>query len=264
MPSLASLPRAQVIALLSLPLASASLLATYFYTRPLPLTTPREITTTRTLSPSCTAKSTSKSLSIVNPYDHVSDPDSISINLSGSEIRELTDEEILARILKGFFGGWSFLPERTYLSALGLMGRSFIPVGFSGVPDSGPTILSPNDLSMKKLPEKYSKLFHGNFMILDMHIRDHDSTSSFTYAQRISGSFVDVTFGDDRRGFAGFHRLEVLHFEDSEKGGVTLCYSSIACNPTVNKLPLTGWLFTFHRWYGMCLFRDGVEMVLMS
>ena len=127
-----SLPRPPILALFSLPIASATFLTFYFYTRPLSLSTPRKLTTTRTLSSSCTAKSTSQSLSIVNPHNHVSDLDSISINLLKSESGQLSDEEVLARFLKGFFGGWSFLPERTYLSALGLMGRSFIRVGFSG------------------------------------------------------------------------------------------------------------------------------------
>lgn len=127
-----SLPRTPILVLISLPVASASFLAAYFYYRPLPLTTSPNITATRTLSPSCTAKMTSKSLSIVNPHNHIADPDSISINLLRSEIGELSDEEILARFLKGFFGGWSFVPERIFLGALGLMGRSLNRVGFSG------------------------------------------------------------------------------------------------------------------------------------
>ncbi|KAH9219104.1 hypothetical protein DL95DRAFT_331287 [Leptodontidium sp. 2 PMI_412] len=257
-----SLPRRPILALLSLPIAGASFLAVYFYNRPLPLTTPRKITTTRALSSSCTAKSTSRSSSIVNPNNHISDPDSISIELLRSEIGELNDEEILARFLKGFFGGWSFLPERTYLGALGLMGRSLIPVRFTGVQTGGPWLPSPNDLSESRLPEKYSKLFHGNFMVLDVKIRNQDPKSPDGTSDESPESYVDIAFGDDRKGFAGFHRLEISRDERSGEGGATLCYSSIACNPSVNKFPMPRFIFSFHRWYGMCLFRDGVEMVL--
>ncbi|KAG4439023.1 hypothetical protein IFR05_005487 [Cadophora sp. M221] len=257
-----SLPRTPILVLFSLHIASAFFLSIYFYNRPLPLTTPRKITTTRTLSFSCTANSTSKSLSIVNPNSHISDPDSISIKLLKSEIGGLKDEEILAKFLKGFFSGWSFLPERTYLGALGLMGRTFIPVGFTDVQTGGPLLPSPNDLSKTKLPEKYSKLFHGNFMVLDVKIRDQDPKNLDEKSEESLESYVDIAFGDDRKGFAGFHRLEVSRDEESGEGGTTLCYSSIACNPSVKKFPMPRILFSFHRWYGMCLFRDGVEMVL--
>ncbi|PVH77616.1 hypothetical protein DL98DRAFT_463419 [Cadophora sp. DSE1049] len=259
-----TLPRIPLLILTSLPIASASLIATYFYYRPLPLTIPRKITTKNTLSPSCTAKSTSRSFSIVNPCNHIAVPDSISINLLKSEIGELTDEEVLARFLKGFFGGWSFLPERTLFGALRLVGRSFIPVGFTvGIPTDSLSLSSPNDLSKTKLPEKYSKLFHGNFMALDVSIRDQGTEAlSNSTSENVTTSFVDIAFGDDRRGFAGLHRLEVSRNEDAEQGGVTLCYSSVSCNPTRNVLPFPGLVFAFHRWYGMCLFRDGVEMVL--
>jgi len=201
-------------------------------------------------------------LSIVNPHNHITDPDSISINLLRSEIGELSDEEILARFLKGFFSGWSFLPERTYLGALGLMGRCLIPVRFTGAHTDGSWLSSPNDLSKTKLPEKYSKLFHGNFMVLDVKIRDQNQSIPDGTPDKSPESYVDVAFGDDRRGFAGFHRLEISRDDKSNNTGATLCYSSMACNPSVNQFPLPEFMFSFHRWYGMCLFRDGVGMVL--
>lgn len=176
---------------------------------------------------------------------------------------DLTDEEILARFLKGFFGGWSFLPERTLFGALKLVGKSFIPVGFTTAPSDGPRFSSPSELSKTRLPEKYSKLFHDNFMILDRSIGDRSSKLvSGPTSETVVTSFVDIAFGDDRSSFAGLHRLEVSRDEDREQGGVTLCYSSVACNPTNNVLPFPGFVFGFHRWYGMCLFRDGVKMVL--
>lgn len=100
-------------------------------------------------------------------------------------------------------------------------------------------------------------------MILDNRIsKQASNTLSESESDNTASSFVDVAFGDDRRGFAGLHRLELSRDENTEQGGVTLCYSSIACNPSKNVLPFPGFVFAFHRWYGMCLFRDGVGMVL--
>lgn len=136
-------------------------------------------------------------------------------------------------------------------------------MGFTGVPTDGPQLLSPSELSAAKLPEKYSKLFHGNFMVLDRSISEEGSKYLYgSKSENSASSFVDVAFGDDRRGFAGLHRLEVSRDDNMEQRGVTLCYSSIACNPSKNVLPFPDFVFAFHRWYGMCLFRDGVEMIL--
>lgn len=99
-------------------------------------------------------------------------------------------------------------------------------------------------------------------MVLDMKIRGQVIRNPDDIPDESGEIYVDIAFGDDRRGFAGFHRLEVTYEKQCEKREVTLCYSSMACNPSVNILPLPGFMFRFHRWYGMCLFRDGVEMVL--
>lgn len=42
------------------------------------------------------------------------------------------DEEILARVLKGFFGGWIFAPEKGLITVLGWAGRKLVSVGFEG------------------------------------------------------------------------------------------------------------------------------------
>ncbi|KAF1936284.1 hypothetical protein EJ02DRAFT_359508 [Clathrospora elynae] len=58
----------------------------------------------------------SKAASIVNPKSHtpVSDTRHITLELP----KQLSDEEILALFLKGFFGGWVFRPERSVLRTL--------------------------------------------------------------------------------------------------------------------------------------------------
>jgi hypothetical protein len=59
----------------------------------------------------------SKAAEITNPNKHIAINDSrrITIKLPGP----LSDEEILARYVKGFFGGWWFGPERAALRKLG-------------------------------------------------------------------------------------------------------------------------------------------------
>lgn len=118
---------------------TALLLATYFYNRPLPLSSPQKASRSPELSHSFKPDHpSSRSLSIVNPRNHTLLIDSRSITFSKSDIvlsrkdAKIGDEEILARFVKGFFGGWSFVPERTLLEGLRRCGRKFIEVKFRG------------------------------------------------------------------------------------------------------------------------------------
>jgi len=58
--------------------------------------------------------------------------DSRSIFISRKEIWGLRDEEILARFVKGFFGGWVFTPENVLIGGLRMVGRKLVSVGFEG------------------------------------------------------------------------------------------------------------------------------------
>ncbi len=123
-------------------------------------------------------------------------------------------------------------------------------------------IASPADISKTKLPQKYSQLYGGNFIVLDYKVRNQPLwTTEKTEIE--DTSYIDIGYGDSRKGFSGFHRFEVVHNEQNAgEEGVTICYSSISCNPSVNKMPFGNVIFTFHRWYSMCLFRDGIDEVL--
>ena len=59
----------------------------------------------------------SKAVSIVNPHQYPSSDDSRYTTISVPN--SLSDEEIMARFVKGFFGGYVFTPERTALRLLG-------------------------------------------------------------------------------------------------------------------------------------------------
>ena len=98
-------------------------IATYLYNRPLPASQSRQIHKTDTI---CTSYATSNTIQeIINPRHHDAMIDSRSIHLSKKEVADLGDEEILARFLRGFFGGWIFYPERNLIAALGAFGITF-------------------------------------------------------------------------------------------------------------------------------------------
>lgn len=84
------------------------------------------ITTTHSISPSFQA---SKAVHLANPQNFEFAPDSRSITLRvpRNRLAARSDEVLLARALRGFFGGWVFTPERTALRVLKLS-----PGNFSG------------------------------------------------------------------------------------------------------------------------------------
>lgn len=62
--------------------------------------------------------SNSRSQALANPKGHVAFTETLSVTLKvplGSSLDNLTDEQILARVLKGYLGGWVIGPERWYL-----------------------------------------------------------------------------------------------------------------------------------------------------
>lgn len=116
-----------LLAALAVPTIAVSLRA-YLVEHPLSSSRTRTIKTQASLSPSCTYSS---SLGIVNPAQHQAWADNFSIKLSRREIGTASDEEILARFTKGFFGGWTFAVENSVLTLLHAFGRQLVPVGFS-------------------------------------------------------------------------------------------------------------------------------------
>jgi hypothetical protein len=54
---------------------------------------------------------TSPTFHVINPLNHCAKGDKVSIKLAVSTVSGLTDEAILALLMKGFFGGWVFAIE---------------------------------------------------------------------------------------------------------------------------------------------------------
>jgi hypothetical protein len=135
----------------------------------------------------------------------------------------------------------------------------------TGIPTDGAIVSSfPLGLSRSSLPPKYARLFGGNFLVLDLDIKP-ESLPPKPPGEQGEGSFIDVGFGDNRRTFAGVHRFEVLRDVGAEKGEeVTILYSHMSCNPTVKDAKFPEFIFNFHKFYALTLFRDGVAEVLRN
>lgn len=82
------------------------------------------ITTTHSIPPSFQA---SKAFNLANPNNFAFSPDSRSITLRvpSKKLASHSDEVLLARALRGFFGGWVFTPERIALGILNLKTGNF-------------------------------------------------------------------------------------------------------------------------------------------
>jgi len=91
-----------------------------------------------------------------------------------------------------------------------------------------------------------------------------DSRLNTTEDENAVESFVEIAYGDDRKGFSGMHRFEVSRMAADE--GVIVGYSSFSCNPK-DDMPIFSWVSTnlvarFHCFYALSLFRDGIREVL--
>jgi hypothetical protein len=201
---------------------------------------------------------------------------SLFIRIPRSRLRNLSDEEILARLTKGVFEGTIFYPEKALLFILGMLGVRRFRADFSSMqhvenkhhdrllilsefPNPGQRI---HEIPRDSLLPLKSLLFQDTFIVLDS--RSTPVPASLPSGQGQFPSYIDIGFGSDRRSFAGFHRLEVSHEQPAKEGGeyARISLSTITCNP-INNVPGFPRMFqSFHTWYAEQLFRDGVREVL--
>ncbi|KAF2029129.1 hypothetical protein EK21DRAFT_68361, partial [Setomelanomma holmii] len=193
---------------------------------------------------------TSKAVAITNPNKHIAINDSRRITIKLPKV--LSDEEILARFVKGFFGGWWFGPERAALKSFGK-----ILVGFEGLKEApvSKRIWSNAKLSNSHVPPLYSVLF-GAFRVVDLmvaHPKDEED------------SYIGFAFGSDNWPLAGAHRFCISRRD--EVGGenvVTIKFVHSGCDPRENKPLSPAFLQTLHLWYAMVLFREGIAEVMKA
>jgi hypothetical protein len=236
---------------LALPITYAVFTSTRLYSPP----SSHPITSALSVSPSfASSHSVTK---IINPRGFKSRGDSRSVTLRlPASPKGLGDEELLARLMRGFWGGWAFAPER---AALGLLGLRWTLVDY---PRQREKSVQPKDvwkrseISSEKLPD-VDEVWFGGFQVIGKKIASADEDESY----------IDFAYGRSGSGFAGVHRFSIEHEDNKEdvskeEQQVRITMSCVTCNARRDKVPGSGWLWTFHRTYSMLLFREGVAEVL--
>ncbi|KAF1845097.1 uncharacterized protein K460DRAFT_405372 [Cucurbitaria berberidis CBS 394.84] len=203
----------------------------------------------------------SKAALAVNPNGHVTITDTRFTTLELPN--RLSDEQILARFVKGFFGGYVFGPESGVLRAVGKDLMRFERL--KDIPVSS-YIWAQSALSRETVPPLHSVLF-GVFRVADCHFQSPGDEKYPELSQGGSYSYIDVAFGSEKGPIAGVHRFSVTRDgrvkEDGGKNeSVTIEFAHVGCNPKENKPLKPDFVQTLHLWYAMLLFREGVAEVM--
>ncbi|KAI1071186.1 hypothetical protein LB507_009553 [Fusarium sp. FIESC RH6] len=211
---------------------------------------------TRSIDIPETFKNSRSAGEIVNARKHVYHSDWRWITLDiPAEHHDVSDEVLLAKFVKGFFGGTVLRPERLVLQAAGLN-----LVRFSKeAPVPKKTLWHLKDIPETTVLPVNSVLF-GVFQVLDSKIAHPENTKSLT---KPSESYVDFGFGSDSMEFAGVHRFSVERSKSDDGQGqkIELHFQHVTCNPTVNKPLSPQFMLGFHEMYADYLFRDGIAEI---
>ena len=89
-----------------------------------------QIQASSTPSPSCAASESVRHY--INPSNHVASTGCLSIRIPEGYLHGRSDEEILARLTKGYFEGVIFQPEKILINLLEKLGRKLVSTDFSG------------------------------------------------------------------------------------------------------------------------------------
>ncbi|EFR02665.1 hypothetical protein MGYG_05662 [Nannizzia gypsea CBS 118893] len=204
-------------------------------------------------------------------------------------LRQLSDEELLARFTRGFFGGIVFATERFILASGGwrlmavqIKGLSQLNPLMSGTQPTNSGIPLPKsiwkvaEIPTTKLLPSGSTLF-GAFQVTHSHLVNQTQLSSPSDAlsrtkfSEEKFSYIDFGFGNG--SFAGCHRLSV-HRNDSAKGidsvaknagqhddMIEFRLSFFHCNPREDKSSPVTMLTGFHQIYAKLLFTDALRLL---
>ena len=216
-------------------------------------------------------------VSTVNSHRHITFDDSRSVVVSVS--KHLTHEQILAKFLAEFFGGYAFAPEAIALRLLGkhivkFKGarsqvsrstlRSDSMEGLDEIPASR-QVWKAAEISTAKLPPLNSVLF-GAFRIIDISLSSSSHLQLETF--EAGSSQVDIAYGSDNGFISGIHCFSVSESEGSAdlhgNRHVTINFDSTSCNPKENKQLGPDLLMTFHMLYAMLLFKEAVGSVVKT
>lgn len=194
---------------------------------------------------------------LVNPRHHPESHDAHMATLQHHGVSKLTDEQLLSRLVKGFFGGWVFTPEAKVLAFVKPGDRPYTKLQGTTVPAH---IWRASDISAECLPSLHTVLF-GEFRLANIQIAGGKTESEENSS---SESYVDFVFGSDQQSFSGCHRLIVSRLPVSDGDSapkVIFKFASMACDPQTNRMVGPKAIITFHRQYASMLFREAVGYV---
>ncbi|KAL8369491.1 hypothetical protein RB595_000014 [Gaeumannomyces hyphopodioides] len=218
----------------------------------------------------------SPAFALVNPRKHKGNTEAVWTAIRvppGSPLAGLSDGQIVARFLRGFFYGAVISPERFLVDKV--YGRDIAHIEHPDAASASASAVnfhSSSSLPADSPPPVHSKLW-GAFQVLDSGPQGPTvgAPSIGTSTARAGGAFVDLGFGlsGPRSTFAGVNRFAVLRQKDdtgddaASAGGqtITISYLAHACNPSEDR-PLSAVLFAFHQVYARLLFRNGLAAVL--
>ncbi|GKT96398.1 hypothetical protein CT0861_08115 [Colletotrichum tofieldiae] len=205
--------------------------------------------------------------------------DSYSVSIPLSRLRPgITDQEILARFTRGFFGGPAFTPERWLFA---LSGYQLTDV--EGIREAArcssrkledglavTRVGAPSSIADETTPVVGSLLF-GNFLVLDSHWAPPPPAEDAAAAT----SYIDFVYGGGERSvISGSHRFQVSRRgrrpSDAEEpaagrdeDAVDIAFSSVTDLAGMDGM-LGRRFLGFHRLYSHLLFSDGIRRTLQA
>ncbi|KAL4924014.1 uncharacterized protein BDV17DRAFT_301361 [Aspergillus undulatus] len=215
-------------------------------------------------------------MQLIDPAANPTEEESYILCILARELKSgISDEEILARFSRGFFGGWGFSPERWIAPCVqGIIDHEVftrrwqLDAAGDSYPDTNPdtcNISHPNVMSKERLPPLGACLF-GLYYLVDTNV----CISEYNYPSnaRPERSFVEYAGRTRGRSLAASHRFEIFRqfsgptLGDQEQ--VMIIYSHVRSNPRnggqVYSRPMTA----MHVCYAHLLFADGIREVLAS
>ncbi|KAJ4391116.1 hypothetical protein N0V93_004731 [Gnomoniopsis smithogilvyi] len=224
----------------------------------------------------------SLAFNLLNPKRYPTEQDRFSLRIPKRDLRTgISDEEILARFTKGFFGGWVFTPERWF----------FLLTRFSLMDHDALSHVSPVNLTNKKTernghvlpvnqnqiwkasiisrtsPIPLGTLLFGNFLVFESSVaRQAEREALFPAAKHVTRPdfvFTEVIGGPSKTfGLLPSHRFEVTREnEGAADEMVKVTLSHVRCDPFSGK-PVRGVIKYFHLLYARLLFADGIREVV--
>ncbi|KAL4886214.1 hypothetical protein BJY04DRAFT_213745 [Aspergillus karnatakaensis] len=199
-------------------------------------------------------------MTIIDPDNNPTQEETYTIQIPLQNLnKSITDEEILARFSKGYFGGWMFSPERWVAPFVqGVVEHDVITNSRSDPRPDGYEISTTDSLSTQHIAPLGALKHRGKV---------------FPYSKGISRperSFVEYAGLTKGRSLAASHRFEVarvkldFNCEDQNEGEgyATIVYSHVRSNPLTGGRVYSRPMTAMHVVYAHLLFADGVREVL--